>query len=125
MTLQNKHKTYHSFLVEVFCNIDGFRRVGFKGGKRDSLECPRIAALPSGVRGVLCEGTGLYRVQRVKKTTEGAIPLSLAPASSNSNDYPVEYAGGNCYLCEHLCALLGYSAKRPQTMYVSISPVQE
>jgi hypothetical protein len=98
-------------------------KITYFQGEINFLERPvasvHHSSLPIEVRRLL-SANGRYEVQRVAR---GGIPLTL---KANSQPHtPAEYADGSAVLCARLCNFLGYPAKKPETIHVTIRKVEE
>jgi hypothetical protein len=92
--------------------------ITYSRGEVDFLEPPAASvdksSLPVEIRKTLTTN-GRYEVERVAR---GGISVALKPYSERHT--PAEYADGAAVLCARLCKLLGYSAKKPETIHVTI-----
>lgn len=81
-----------------------------------------LTSLPDCVELALTGPPALYRVKRVCKGTRGACEVRVRPDGGDHIARYVETGGG---ICKRLARLVGYPAKKPATIYVTITKVRE
>jgi hypothetical protein len=125
-------REYRSFLVETLPDPYGFSdlraHLAQDKGNR-SHGSIYIASLPPILRSALAGPPALFRIKRVRKGTYGACKVKVIPSQIGSSfliaTYGCLYGRRYGMICRKLANLVGYAAKRPQAIFVTITKVKE